>query len=246
MVKGSIRINWSDSIRYQAAFLRKSGSSLGDIHKQLHVPKTTLHEWLKSTPHPLHLSQISPSDWTRTIQPMAVEKLKSLKKARLEKIRLSEIESASKFIFNPVNAKALLSLLYWAEGYKTGHSIEFINTDPKMSQLFIKLLRTCYSIDETRLRIQLHLHYYHRVKATKKYWSDLLNIPLSQFNKTVHKPRSKEKHFRRNIGGICAIRYSDYSLKESLVQHAFALGDKILGNVPVAQRIERGPAEAEM
>ena len=102
--------------------------------------------------------------------------------------------------------------------------------------LFITLLRECYKIDESKFRVRLHLHFYHREKDVKIFWSQLLKIPESQFTKTYRKYRSQEKTFRRNFGGICFLKYNSDDLRERIVQFALALGEKITGqiDVPVA------------
>ncbi len=127
-------------------------------------------------------------------------------------------------------------MLYWAEGTKVRGTLQFANTDPRLILLFVSLLRLCYKLDESKFRIRLHLHYYHKAREVKNFWSKLLNISTTQFEKTYRKSRSKEKTFRRNFGGICFIKYHSVYLKEKIIQYAYVLGEKIVGtvNVPVA------------
>ena len=119
-------------------------------------------------------------------------------------------------------------MLYWAEGAKSGSEVNFANTDPKLSLLFITLLRECFEIDEKRLRLRLHVHYYHKKKTVRKFWGELLNIPQDQFQKIYVKKRSKTKKFRQNFAGICFIRYGDVAIKDKIMQFAFAIADKIV------------------
>ncbi|MEK7165241.1 MAG: hypothetical protein AAB874_00340, partial [Patescibacteria group bacterium] len=127
--------------------------------------------------------------------------------------------------------KSVLCALYWAEGSKNRGMLNFANTDPKLLKLFITLLRQCYKLDEQKFRIRLHLHWYHKEKELKIFWSKLLNIPVSQFNKTYRKKRSKERVFRKNIGGICFLRYNSDNLREQVMHYSQAFGEKITGKV---------------
>ena len=114
--------------------------------------------------------------------------------------------------------------------------------------LFIKLLRNNYKVDESKLRVRLHLHDYHDENLVRKFWSGLLSIPETQFGKIYRKQRSKEKTFRKNFGGICFLRYNSVHLKDEIITYAYTLGERVTGkvHVPVAQRIEYSPAKAVM
>lgn len=124
--------------------------------------------------------------------------------------------------------KSMLAALYWSGGGKyNGSPINFANTDPKLSKLFISLLRKCYPIDENKFRVRLHLHYYHHPKQLKVFWSKLLNIPPDKFGKIYFKKRSKTKKFRKNFNGICFIKYYDTKLRQEIMELAYKLHDNI-------------------
>ena len=120
-------------------------------------------------------------------------------------------------------------MLYWSEGSKGRGMLTFANTDPRLMLLFITLLRNCYSLDESKFRVRIHIHWYHKEKNVKQFWSELLKIPEHQFTKTYHKKRSKEQVFRKNVGGICFLIYNSDYLREQLVHYSYALGEKITG-----------------
>lgn len=127
------------------------------------------------------------------------------------------------------NNKALLSMLYWAEGSKGRKDIvTFANTDPQLTKLFIYLLRNSFVLDESKLRVRVHLHYYHNENKVKKFWSKLLRIPISQFGKTYWKKRGENKIYRKNMAGICFVRYNSLALKEEIMFYARNLGDFLL------------------
>ncbi|GAB4219511.1 MAG: hypothetical protein Fur009_6060 [Candidatus Microgenomates bacterium] len=228
-----MRTIWDEDIKNRAKALRKKGYSYSQLTKKLKVARSTLHQWVRGVKRPIKFSNLDRIRWIKKIQPMAV---KANIKKRQKKIKeiISEVKSeVGKLKINLELKKAILSMLYWAEGTKVRGVLVFANTDPRMILLFITLLRSCYQIDESKLRVRLHLHEYHKEKEVKKFWSELLKIPLTQFLKTYKKQRSKEKTFRQNFGGICFIKYNNVYLKEKIVQYGYALGEKIAGKVDV-------------
>jgi hypothetical protein len=50
-----------------------------------------------------------------------------------------------------------------------------------MVAMFCTWLRTCFEIDESRLRVRLYLHEGLDLDAAQSFWSDRTGIPPSQF-----------------------------------------------------------------
>lgn len=228
-----MRIKWSEGIKNKAKLLRKQGYSYGQLNRELKVAKSTLHQWIRGIKRPAKFSELDRLRWVKEIQPMAVRANIKKREEKIKKIIFGVKSEVDKQKIDQGFKKAILSMLYWAEGTKVKGVLVFANTDPRMILLFITLLRSCYELDESKLRVRLHLHYYHKEKEIKKYWSELLNIPLNQFSKTYRKLRSKEKTFRRNFGGICFVKYNSVYLKEKIIQYGYALGERIAGKVKV-------------
>lgn len=213
-----VRKTYTTKLKGRAENLRRFGHSYKQIYDKLQIPKSTLSTWFGSKYAGIfdrgkqleHLSRI------RKISLVKRKKIKDLEKAELEKRIRQEIK------FYPTQnigfLKSILSALYWAEGSKYHRSpIIFTNTDPKLAKLFITLLRKCYDIDERKLRVRLHLHYYHNIKQSRKFWSNLLGIPLNKFGKIYVKKRSITKKFRKNFMGICFIKYYDNMLQKEVM-----------------------------
>ena len=143
---------------------------------------------------------------------------------RINKLKTIEDRTTLEIRKNPNlknDKKALLAMLYWAEGAKGRNDIvNFANTDPQLTELFIFLLRESYQLDESKFRVRIHLHYYHNEARVKKFWSELLNIPISQFGKTYWKKRGTNKIYRKNEAGICFVRYNSMALKEEIMSYA--------------------------
>ena len=115
--------------------------------------------------------------------------------------------------------KALLAMLYWSEGSKgeRSSSLKFANTDPLLISLYLKLLREAFPIDESGLRIALHIHAYHDPEDAMAFWSETTNVPRSQFWKIYVKKRSETRKFRENFKGICSVYYGNRMIRDELL-----------------------------
>jgi hypothetical protein len=201
---------------------RKSGKTYRELTSTFGIPKSTLSYWFgESLGHPYDQSkQLAHLERIRPLAHLAIQKrIEHKAKTLTEKIK-SELKDYP--TENRGLKKLFLSALYWAEGAKHAgvNGLRFVNTDPKLSHLYITLLRQCYVIDEAKLRVRLHLHYYHGIKDTRRTWSELLKIPESQFGKIYIKKRSSSKKFRKNFGGICFIIYGNSEIRMELMELA--------------------------
>lgn len=220
-------------IRGEARRLRSDGASLNEISKELNVPKSTLHLWVCDLPNIRLLTEQDRLAHLERIRPLASKVLRQQREDRLFKIReqvAAQLEAYTS-LDNEL-LKAILSVLYWAEGTKGRGLVNFANTDPKLSLLFITLLRRCYQIDEAKIRIRLHLHHYHKRKETRRFWSNLLGVPEAKFGKIYVKKRSKTKKFRQNFAGICFIKYHSEDLRYEILERGYLLAEQITKRYP--------------
>lgn len=121
-------------------------------------------------------------------------------------------------------------MLYWGEGAKKNHNgqINIANADPKMILLFLKFLRLIYCVNESKLRCHLYCFSDQCITEELNYWSDLTNIPTSQFIQpyiaTNHHPtHAKIPH------GVCHIVYSDKRLFQLILLEIERLQQKLIG-----------------
>ena len=209
--------------------LRKKGYSIGWIARECSISKSTVHEWVRTMSGAREYARLGKERWIREIQPLGALGQRKKRENKIAKIVEEVNQEITQLKITPDIKKAVLSALYWAEGTKGRGMLKFTNTDPRLMLLFITLLREGYDIDETKFRIRMHLHWYHKERLTRRFWSDLLKIPRKQFNKTYWKKRSKEKVFRRNIGGICFLGYNSDDLRERILHYAYAFGERMTG-----------------
>ncbi len=220
---------YSQQVKERAKKLRGQGVSYNQLQRTLSIPKSTLSSWFSE-------SLGMPFDRKALLQHLAKIRVLSVKaktKIKLDELREIQIKAQKEVSLYPLNLigfqKSLISMLYWAEGakHKTVSGLIIVNTDPKLLKLFISLLRNCYELDEKRFRVRLHVHYYHPIKETRRFWSKLLKIPEPQFSKTLIKKRGLKKRFRKNFHGICILSYLNSSIRKEILALGYAIHDQI-------------------
>ncbi len=214
---------WPKPLATNAIKLRKNGLSFNQISKQLKIPKSTLYYWISKIKPPNNHHTAIKKNWIKNIQPLGALANKKEKDDFLKKIQLQATSEIKDLPNSILVQKAILCALYWAEGSKgRSSSLVFTNTDPKLTLLYITLLRKCYKIPENKIWVRLHLHHYHDSAKTIHFWSKLLKIPKKQFMKIYRKKRSKNKRFRQNFGGVCFVGYNNVRLKDEIMAYALA------------------------
>jgi len=119
-----------------------------------------------------------------------------------------------------ITSEIILAMLYWGEGFKGDvdsdySSLDFANSDPGMIQLYIKMLRTLYKLDEKRLRVFLYCYSNQNQIELIKFWSKLTKIPKTQFTKPYIR-NIVNKNNRVMKYGLVHIRYSDKKLLKEI------------------------------
>lgn len=238
----------NQEIKDQVRKFREKGASFSQIQKKFGIPKSTLHYWVRDLgPSPFQSPEAKAKHFKK-IQKLGALANKKKKEMGLKKIIQQCRKDVRLIQLNNPFLKSMAAMLYWAEGakYDGNASVKFVNTDPRLMALFLKLFRSCFVLDEKKIRIRLHLHHYHKINEAKKFWSELLKVPLNQFGKIYIKQRSTTKRFRKNFMGICFVSYHDVKLLRYILNFGFELAEKVNKDVPVVQRIERFPAEEKV
>jgi len=189
--------------KFKAIKLREKGKSYSEILKEISVCKSTLSLWLRDVK--LTLKQLDEL-YKRGRERCRYNGAKANQRKRIEKTKLiiKEAKKESKSLFkNPLFLSGLM--LYWAEGTKRGEAINFSNSDPVMIELMIKWFRLICRVPEKKFRIALYIHTLHCRKDIEEYWSDVVQIPLSQFHKTQIKPTSLGHRKNPLYNGTCNI-----------------------------------------
>ena len=217
---------YSKDVRREVLRMGKSGKTYPEIREKFLIPKSTLSVWFKNAgKKPDRTRQLA---HLKRVRPLA---LATIHRHKEERVALATAIAEKELIRLPLKntavQKALLAMLYWAEGAKSDRTgLRFVNTDPVLAKLYISLLRSAYRMDESRIRIRIHLHYYHRHHEAIGFWSTLLDVPTSQFGKIYVKKRSVLKRFRKNFQGICFINYFDGRIRRELMSLGHQIAQK--------------------
>jgi hypothetical protein len=190
-------------IKKRAMELRVEGKTYTEINEILKtkISKSTMSFWFKNTP--------LPQGYQRKIEEYSKYNIKKAQKMAFfaNKIKrenyLNSIVERNKHlatILNDVNiAKVALSILYLGEGTKNlkRGSVRFGNSDPFVIDLFLKLIKKCYIVNQEKFRGTVLCRADQDIKSLETFWSKLTGIPLKQFYKaridsrTIGKPTKK-------------------------------------------------------
>lgn len=203
-------------IRIKARLLRQQGFGIKTIAHKLNVSSSTVSLWCKD----INLTSMQIKELERrSHDPYYGQRLKYLHKIQQAKQKniLKYFNSGIKDI-GSLSEKELFTAgvsLYWAEGFKSDNQVGFANSDPNMIKFFIFWLKKCCDIEAERLKIRLGLNIQYQSKTTEiqQYWVNLLNIPLSQFQKTYYQKVKWKKTYDHpeNYHGVLRIRVSKSS-----------------------------------
>ncbi len=204
----------SDLEKSSAMQLREEGHSFQEIADMTKIPKGTVRHWT----HTLILSDKAKERLAKRkgfggAKGRAVmnQKRKEIKDELYKRV-MGEL---SKVDLNPTLQKLLCSMLFWAEGKKVTEVIGFTNSDPKMMSVFLRVLRAAFPIDEKKLRVLVHLHSYHNEDEVKAFWSEVTQIPLTQFTKSYIK-QNTGKRKREGYMGTLSLRYYSARIAQEL------------------------------
>ena len=165
----------------KALFLRKQGKSYSQIKKNLGISKSTLSYWLRD--YPLSKQRIKE---LRDNNEQRIEKFRETMRKKKERRLFRVYEEQKKIIFPFTQRDFFIAglFLYWGEGGKTRFSnISISNTDPSVLKFFINWLIKIFRISKKKLKISLHLYKDMDIEKEMKFWSQCLDIPISQFYK---------------------------------------------------------------
>jgi predicted transcriptional regulator len=202
--------------RRKAIILRREGKTYSEIRKTLHIPKSTLSDWLKGyLLNPNELKRLKKN--IRHSRDIATEKIRETKQ-RKKDIRIMKILKEEKQKLLPLNLRELYIaglLLYLGEGNKGDNStVSLNNTDPSVVKLYCFWLTQALHIQQIRLRVALHLYKDMDINQSIKYWSNYLAIPKEQFLKPYIKDSNRKDIDQKGFGhGTCGIYIYDRVIK---------------------------------
>ena len=201
----------------KAIILRRQGMSYSQIKQKLGINKSTLSGWLSGMP----LSE----DRIRelgALNPMRIERCRNTKFKKKNARWESVFNKVSKDIGALNDRELFLTglFLYWGEGGKTkNYTTVLTNTNPSMVKFFMKWLKLL-GVDKDKLRINLHLYSDMNIERQIRFWSELLNVKVSQFRKPyIKESKSTDITYKNGFGqGTCSVVYDNRDLNEYVLQ----------------------------
>jgi transcriptional regulator with XRE-family HTH domain len=203
-------------LKNKAVALRKKGFSFREISERIGISKSTASLWLRD----VNLSRIA----KKRIYKLGVDG----RNKGNESVRNRIADEDKKILANVKNSinqcallkndlKVICALLYWCEGGKTEKSqLTFINSDPKLIEYFLGILRKAFNVDEKRFRVLVHVHNYHNIEKQIKFWSNITRIPETQFTKPYNKPNTG-KRIKEDYQGCISIRYYGREIRQEML-----------------------------
>lgn len=172
----------------RALVLRKKGYSYSDILKEIPVARSTLSLWLKHTPltesEKKALKKRQKSNVSRG-RAKAAGVLREKRILRTKKYIAEAEKEFERFVSEPLFHTGVS--LYWAEGAKRNEMFCFINSDAEMIKTMLLWLEryTAYTRSDCAYRVYVHDAYAH--EKYEEWWSNICNVSLEHFKKSVSK-----------------------------------------------------------
>lgn len=201
--------------------LRRKGHSLNELRERFGVAKGTLSVWLRDIPLPpaatkrldriVRKGRVKAAETNKNRTRRIIGQFASDATSRLDTLALSK-----------EHVRLLCALMYYCEGRKSMYDhLSFTNSDPDLIRTFLRLFRTGFDVDESKLHVCVHVHQYHNPAATLRFWSRVTDIPLRQFMRPYRKPNTGKRK-RSGYNGCAAVSYYDVDMAREILTLAAA------------------------
>ncbi len=188
-------------LRLKARDLRSKGESVKKIAKELGVAKSTASVWVRDIILTVEqfekLKQI-------TLKGAELGRLRSALKQKEKRLKLIEDakKEGIKKLIDLTDREFLIAglALYWGEGSRKKIEVSFCNSDLEMIRFLILWLNKFFNISKDDLRFCVGINEIHRERenSVKDYWSQMLAVPLNQFNRTSFKKVNNKKIYKNH------------------------------------------------
>ena len=213
----------SDSIKDQIFKLRQHGHSIPEMHRLLGVSKSTVSRYAKKV-------DILPEYKNRWLERRNASKIISEKAWKVAN------KASEEFIENLTDKdlKIIGATLYWAEGAK--RELSFINSDPEMVRLFVKILTSAYGVPKSSIQVSLRLFEDISTPEALRFWSGITGIELK--NDTFIDVREGSKKGKLPYG-MCRVKVKKGGL---LLKTFFAINKRVIAIASPRSSTDRAAA----
>ena len=194
--------------------LRRGGKTYAQIREMLRakIPPSTLCTWFKQINFSAQEKERIKNGIANASATRKLAREKRLKNICNDNIHLKDL------LNNKDVAKICLIMLYLCEGSKHQNAaLCFGNSDPGIIQLFLRLLRQCYILDEKKLCCTVQCRADQDVDKLMSFWSETTLVPMDQFyrsridKRTIGFPTKKTDY-----KGVCRIDYFSAAIYNEL------------------------------
>jgi hypothetical protein len=185
--------------RAQARARRAEAGTLAEIAAELGVARSTVSLWVRDVAFvPRPRNRGAPS---QRVHPQRAARLAQIEELRALGIaRIGELSRKEHLVAGVA--------LYAGEGAKTDGVVKFANSDPRMILFFVTWLRAFFAVDESRLRLRLYLHQGLDLAEANQFWSELTDIPLSQFGAAYRAVPDSTIRSTKHVRGCASVVYA--------------------------------------
>lgn len=210
------RPNAKDDLRERARQLRAEGSSYPEIAAELGVSKSSVSLWTRDVETPCLEQRVQERDAARRERLVAGrdEWLTSTRRRRGIARQPTKFESAMEV--GDLSQRELFLLgavAYWCEGakdksYRRQERIDFINSDPRLVQLFLRFLDV-QGVGRERIQFRVHIHETADLEQANEYWAVVVGCAVTEFRKPVlkkHDPKTNRRNRADDYRGSLQIK----------------------------------------
>lgn len=194
-----------------ARIMRVNGESIKVIARKLAVSPASVSTWCRDivlTSHQISQLELRYKDPHYGRRQIYLNKIKKTKETKIKQLKEEGIKDIGMLTDRDLFLVGIS--LYWSEGFKKDSQAGFANSDPKMIKLFLRwLLETCnYDRKDLILRVTANVSHKYRINEIEKYWSDITEIPVTQFRKPFFQNVTWKKEYERpeEYNGVLRIR----------------------------------------
>lgn len=215
--------------------LRADGKTLQQIAEELDVSKSSVSVWVRDVPFTPSKRRYGPRVRPH---PAHDRKLAEIEECnRLGRAQVGHLDDGA-FLAAGV-------ALYAGEGAKGEGNVMFANTDTSMIAFFCAWLRHFFEIDESRLRVRVHLHEGLDLSAAQEHWSQVTGVPLGQFRAPHRALADPSRRRNKHQHGCCYVNYACTRTHRRIMGMIRALLSSE-AHSGVAQSAEQGPVKPKV
>jgi transcriptional regulator with XRE-family HTH domain len=201
--------------RSEARTLRRQGRSIKEIARLVGVSASSVSLWVRD----ITLSEAQCEALRQRLRTGCAGRSWTVAKA-LERRREAQ-EGGRSAAQRHQSLHAAGCMLYWAEGSRSRNSIRFTNSDPEMIRFFLRFLRVCFGVPDTKVRVTCNLFADHleRRQEVERFWLETLQLPRSCLCKSTVNTYSKysQKKRRNKLAyGTCRLAVHDTQLTQHI------------------------------